>query len=180
MIKLSAGSSNANGAIQELGDIHHELSDLMHELPIIIEPELTRRGLVDALQLSIETEYRPYFSSLTWQVDEKVAENIHSFTPYISNVLYHAAREAVRNAAHHGRLSEIDQPINLNIAITWQERLIICIQDDGIGFDPTSKNGNARGQGLALHSTLMAVVGGSLAIESIAGRKTQVILKLPA
>jgi signal transduction histidine kinase len=180
MIELSSVSSKANGAIQELGKIHYQLSDLMHELPIMIEPELIRRGLVGALQLSIENEYRKYFNSLSWQIDEKVAENILSFTPYVSNVLFHATREAVRNAAHHGRQSDVDQLINLLITITWKDKLVICIHDDGIGFDPGSKNGMVRGQGLALHSTLMAVVGGSLAIESIVGKKTQVILKLPA
>ena len=168
MIYLSSGSSTTERTIQQLGEIHHQLSDLMHELPMVIEPELATRGLVGALQLSIENEYRPYFNSLTWQIDDKVAENIRSFTPYVSNVLYHATREAVRNSAHHGRQSETDHPINLLISITWQDKLVICIQDDGIGFDPGSKNGSVRGQGLALHSTLMAVVGGSLAIESIA------------
>ncbi len=180
MIYLSSSSSNTEPLIQQLGEIHHQLSDLMHELPMIIEPELATRGLVGALQLSIENEYRPYFNSLTWQIDEKVAENIHSFSPYVSNVLYHATREAVRNAAHHGRQSDTDHPVNLLISFTWQDQLVVCIQDDGIGFDPGSKNGSARGQGLALHSTLMAVVGGSLAVESISGKKTQVTLKLPA
>jgi signal transduction histidine kinase len=168
MIKLSTSSSNADGAIQEMGEIHRQLTDLMHELPVIIEPELTERGLVNALQVT------------TWQVDENVSENANTFTPYVSDVLYHAAREAVRNAAHHGRRSESDLPINLQIAITWQDRLVISIQDDGIGFDPSSKNGNVHGQGLAMHSTLMAIVGGSLAIDSFPGRYTRVILKYPA
>jgi signal transduction histidine kinase len=86
----------------------------------------------------------------------------------------------VRNAAHHGRRSESDLPINLQIAITWQNRLVITIQDDGIGFDPSTTNGKDRGQGLAIHSTLLAVVGGSLAIDSFPGRYTIVILKYPA
>jgi signal transduction histidine kinase len=152
----------------------------MHELPIIIEPELTKRGLVEALQLSTENEYRQNFNTLTWQVDEKVSDNIHSFTPYVSNVLYHATREAIRNAAHHARQSDSDHLINLLIAISWQDRLVICIQDDGVGFDPSSKNGEFRGHGLALHSTLMAVVGGSLAIDSFPGKYTNVLLKYPA
>ncbi len=180
MIKLSTGSPNTDGAVQEMGEIHHQLTDLMHELPVIIEPELTERGLINALQVTIENEYRPYFNALSWQMAENVLENTNTFTPYVSNVLYHATREAVRNAAHHGRRSESDSPINLRIDITWQDRLVISIQDDGIGFDPSSKNGNVRGQGLAMHSTLMAIIGGSLAIESFPGRYTRVILKYPA
>jgi signal transduction histidine kinase len=180
MINLTSNSSFTDGAVQELSEIHHQLAELMHELPIIIEPELTRLGLIGALQVTVENEYRQYFNNLTWQVDEKVSENTAPFTVYVSNVLYHAAREAVRNAAHHGRQSESDLPINLHISITWQDRLVISIQDDGIGFDPSAKNGKFRGQGLAMHSTLMAVVGGSLAIDSFPGRFTSVILKYPA
>lgn len=180
MIKISNGSTNTDGAIQEMGEIHHQLTDLMHELPVIIEPELTKRGLVGALQMTVENEYRPYFSSITWQVDEKVVGNSTVFTPYVSNILYHATREAVRNAAHHGRPSETDIPINLQIEFTWRDRLVINIQDDGIGFDPSANDGKDRSHGLAMHSTLMAVVGGSLAIDSFPGRYTRVILKYPA
>jgi glucose-6-phosphate-specific signal transduction histidine kinase len=64
--------------------------------------------------------------------------------------------------------------------MTWEDRLVICIQDNGIGLEEHAKKGEHNGHGLALHSTLMAVVGGSLAIESISGKNTQVILKLPA
>jgi signal transduction histidine kinase len=96
------------------------------------------------------------------------------------DVLYHATREAVRNAARHGRQSESDRPINLQITISWDDRLVIWIQDDGIGFDATIKNSANTGQGLALHSTLMAVVGGSLAVDSIPDKFTSVILRYPA
>jgi signal transduction histidine kinase len=180
MIKLSSASANTDGAIKEMGEIHYQLTELMHELPIMIEPELAHLGLVGALQVTIDNEFRQYFETLTWQIDEKVSEYSNTFTPYVSNVLYHATREAVRNSAYHGRQSESDQPINLHISITWQDRLVISIQDDGIGFDSSSKNGKVRGQGLAMHSTLMAVVGGSLAIDSFPGRYTKVILRYPA
>jgi signal transduction histidine kinase len=179
MIKLSSQALDTDGAIQEMAGIHHQLTTVMRELPSIQEPELARRGLIEALQETIDNEFRPFFNSLSWQVDEKVLKNTNSIPPYAVDVIYHATREAVRNAAQHGRHSESDHPINLHIGIGWVNGLVIRIQDDGIGFDPTIKNGEKSGQGLALHSTLMAVVGGSLAIDSMAG-KTQVILKLPA
>jgi sensor histidine kinase YesM len=56
------------------------------------------------------------------------------------------------------RQSESDLPINLHIAITWQDRLVISIQDDGIGFDLAKMESSEAG--LAMHSTLMAVIGG--------------------
>jgi signal transduction histidine kinase len=180
MIKLSSKAMNMDGAIQEMGEIHRQLTAVMRELPIMYDPELAQRGLIEALQVTIENEYRPFFNSLTWQVDEQSLANTKSIPPYASDVLFHAAREAVRNAARHGRQSESDHPINLHIAISWDGRLMIRIQDDGVGFDSSLINNENSGQGLALHSTLMAVVGGSLAVESIPDKCTYVILQYPA
>ncbi len=180
MIKLSTDAMDKEAAIQELGGIHHQLTSVMRELPAIHEPELKRRGLVEALQVTIENEYQSCFNSLTWQIDENAIVNTKSIPVYSSDVLYHASREAVRNAARHARNCDTNQLVNLHIAISWKDGLVIRIQDDGIGFDSSVINGKDTGQGLALHSALMAVVGGSLAIESVPGKHTHVILRYPA
>ena len=177
MIKLSTDGIDKNAAIQEIGQIHHQLTSVMRELPTIQEPELERRGLVEALQATIENEYRPSFNSLSWQIDDNALVNSRSLPAYAADVLFHATREAVRNAARHGRQSEADQAVNLHISISWVDRLMIIIKDDGIGFEHAAEN---SGQGLALHSALMAIVGGSLAIDSVPGKYSQVMLKLPA
>jgi signal transduction histidine kinase len=180
MIKLSSKAMDTDTVLEEMGAIHHQLTTVMHELPTLQEPELAQRGLVEALKVSIENEYRSCFTSVAWQVDQKSVENTKSIPPFVVDVLYHATREAVRNAARHGRQSESDRPINLQITISWDDRLVIWIQDDGIGFDATIKNSANTGQGLALHSTLMAVVGGLLAVDSIPDKFTSVILRYPA
>ena len=57
--------------------------------------------------------------------------------------------------------------------------LRVIIEDDGVGLGaPPAPNGGS-GQGLALHGTMMAVVGGALAAESVPGRYTRVLLTLP-
>lgn len=180
MIKLSSKALNMDGAVQEMCEIHHQLTAMMRELPMIQEPGLEQHGLIEALQGSIENEYRPFFNSLTWQIDEKVMSNFKSIPPHASEVIYHATREAVRNAARHGRLSPSDHPINLHISLSWDERLTIRIQDDGVGFNSGLRKNEDLGHGLALHSTLMAVVGGSLELESIPEKYTYVILTYPA
>jgi signal transduction histidine kinase len=179
MIKLSSKALNTDAAIQEMGEIHNQLTTVMRELPTIHEPELSKRGLIEALKGTIDNEYRPFFNTLTWQIDEQVMEHSKSIPPYASDVIYHATREAVRNAAQHGRQSESDHPINVHVTMIWNDRLIIRVQDDGMGFDSSLENKDNVGQGLALHSTLMAVVGGSLAVESIPDKFTFVIIKYP-
>jgi len=51
------------------------------------------------------------------------------------------------------------------------------IEDNGAG--PVELKSEGGGQGLILHSTMMAVVGGSLALESAPGLPTRVALYLP-
>jgi signal transduction histidine kinase len=99
-------------------------------------------------------------------------------------------REAVRNAARHGRDGDHEgdeeqkRPFCLQIAIAWHEGLEITVEDDGIGLDDNGANsaaaaGTGRGQGLALYSTMMAVVGGTLTVDSTPGRYTRVRFNLP-
>jgi len=57
------------------------------------------------------------------------------------------------------------------------ESLTIQIQDNGVGMGASTNSGT--GQGLALHSTMMAVVGGTLSTNSIPGEFTQVVLAMP-
>ncbi|NJN99286.1 MAG: hypothetical protein HC875_36930, partial [Anaerolineales bacterium] len=56
----------------------------------------------------------------------------------------------------------------------------LVIEDNGVGLASGSSGSGGSGQGLALHSTMMAVVGGTLALESIPGAYTRVTLSLPS
>jgi signal transduction histidine kinase len=101
-------------------------------------------------------------------------------------VLFYATREALRNAADHGGGGTLAQPVNVEIAVIWQEGLKIVITDDGVGLEKSIQGHvdhqpkTGKGQGLALHSTMMAVIGGSLMVESRPGQSTSIILELPA
>jgi two-component sensor histidine kinase len=180
ILNLTSNMSDTADTIHAMSEIHHQLTSLLSELPSISDPELARLGLVESLRKTVEDEFHSCFDNLTWEIDARVLEKANSISSLAAEVLYHATREAIRNAARHARHSESSHLLNLDITMTWEDRLVICIQDNGIGLEEHAKKGEHNGHGLALHSTLMAVVGGSLAIESISGKNTQVILKLPA
>jgi len=63
--------------------------------------------------------------------------------------------------------------------VTAGDGLEITIEDNGVGLNPADLASRSDGQGLALHSTMMAIVGGVLAIESLPGRFTRVRLTMP-
>ena len=70
-------------------------------------------------------------------------------------------------------------PLYLKITIGWQNGLKISIEDNGVGLAATGQPERGSGQGLALHTTMLAVVGGTLAIESELGAYTRVWITLP-
>jgi signal transduction histidine kinase len=131
----------------------------------------------------VEGEWKQAFDNVTWEIDPQAEEKAARLPPAISEVAFYAAREAIRNAARHARHVDTDIPLNLDLRIEWRSGLNIEIGDNGIGLNQGEKEGKASsdgsGQGLALHSTLMAVVGGSLVMDSAPGRFTRVTLSLP-
>jgi len=103
---------------------------------------------------------------------------VQTISPLASEVLFYAAREALRNAARYGRRADADSPLKLHITVVWREGLQIMIEDNGVGLEATRSSHRGSGQGLALHSTLLAVVGGTLTVESTLGAYTRVTLRL--
>lgn len=177
LLEISSNSVSNERMIESLSEIHATLSRLLRELPSITTPEISRLGLFQALRQMIEGEFALAFDRLDWQIDAQAENQASSLSPLTAEVLFYAAREAVRNAAQHGRDQASTQPLNLEMRAEWNNNLQITISDNGVGIT-TAPSGN-RGQGLALHSTLMAVIGGTLVVESSPGEYTRLILSLP-
>jgi signal transduction histidine kinase len=62
--------------------------------------------------------------------------------------------------------------------MVWQDGLVVSVEDSGVGLTAVSPN-NGSGHGLAIHSTTMAVIGGTLTTDSVPGQYTRVSLTLP-
>lgn len=203
MLGLSASGHNdeaTTGAVSQLAEVHREISNLLREMPLSTTPEFARRGLIGALQDAVEHEFPGAFDAVEWHIEPNAEQFARQLPPLTAEVLFYAAREAVRNAARYGRpgpgatvsneelASEILEvetscPFTLRVSSTlaesdWQ----MVIEDDGVGLG-TETSGVSQGgcgQGLALHSTMLAVVGGQLAIESVPQQFTRVTLTLLA
>jgi signal transduction histidine kinase len=178
---LSLGESGSAEGLALLADAHRRISDLLREMPSGAAPAVARLGLVTALRQALDDEWAGAFDSVTWDVAPTGAAAAAALPPLAAEVLFYAAREAIRNAARYGRPADGGRPLRLRIAVTAGSGLEITIEDDGVGLAtaPGAPAGGA-GQGLALHSTLLAVVGGTLAVESAPDRYTRVALALPA
>jgi signal transduction histidine kinase len=159
-----------------LGDVHRLISDLLRDMPTATAPQVARLGLVGALRQAVDEELAGAFDALNWYIEPGVEQKTRRIPSLTAEVLFYAAREAVRNAARHGRDETAARPLRLDVALNWREGLYILVEDNGAGI---GTGATSEGQGLALHSTMMAVVGGSLALESVPGVYTRVSLTLP-
>jgi signal transduction histidine kinase len=180
MLTLSAsGTDETHGeAVESLADTHRRIADLLHDMPTAAAPEVARLGLIDALRQAVDEEFGGAFDSVAWKVSSAAEKRAHDIASLTAEVLFYAAREAVRNAARHGR-GEDGDPLHLQIDATWDDGFEIVIADDGVGLGTEAHTDEGAGRGLALHSTMMAVVGGTLAVESAPGKYTRVTLRLP-
>ena len=172
MLSLASGAT-AEAAIQQLGAAHQEVSNLLRTLPPTVAPEIARLGLLEALKRMVAVEFAAAFDEVTWRCDAGTEDQAARLSPLAAETLYYAAREAVRNAAKHARRPDL--PAGLRLTLTARvadQQFQLAIADNGPGLPQTPGNG----QGLALHGTLMAVVGGSLALETNAGQGTRVVL----
>jgi signal transduction histidine kinase len=86
-------------------------------------------------------------------------------------------REAVANAARHGRAGRIA------VSLTCSHELRLSVADDGCGFDPATRPTHPdAGFGLLSMGERAEALGGSLAVRSApgAGATIEVVLPCPA
>ncbi len=162
-----------------LANVHHQIADLLRDLPAATAPEVTCLGLVSALQQLLQGELKLAFDQANLQAAPGVEENLPRIPPLAAEVLFYATREAMRNAARYARRPKSDIPLHLRLELAWKDGLEILVEDNGVGMGDTARQNGGSGHGLALHSTLLAVIGGSLAIESPPGASTRIRISLP-
>ncbi|MBI1258064.1 MAG: hypothetical protein GC204_11385 [Chloroflexi bacterium] len=181
MLALPAGSEDV---VEQLAEIHHQIADLLHELPAASAPEVAQLGLMPALRKALESELASAFDGVTWNIDPQSDEAVQNIPLLMAEVIYYAVREAMRNAAVYGRGNQPKRPLHLCVEMLCREGLAIIVEDDGIGFEraneaPKEAAFHGSGHGLALHSTMMAVIGGSLTVESSPDQFTRVTVWIP-
>jgi signal transduction histidine kinase len=160
-----------------LGQIHHQISNLLASLPASIAPEVGRLGLVGALQQVAEGELGSCFDGVSWKLDPAAVAMTTRFPGLVGEVVFCAAREALRNAARHGRGGNLARPLHVAVSMARDDGFQVCIEDDGVGLRNAPRSDG--GQGLILHSTLLTIIGGTLTAEAARSGGTRVVLLLP-
>jgi signal transduction histidine kinase len=173
--RLPRDNPAVNDAIRSLTQVHQQVADLIHTAHGVQSDNNGTDDLESQLRQMVGGEFGGEFNSISWEVDEPIP----SLEQVAREVIIGAVREAVRNAAVHGRGHKAERPLNLTIRTDCQDGFCITVSDDGVGFQ-SSKGHSAvpvgSGGGLTLHSTMLAIVGGALQVEERAEGGTRVTI----
>jgi signal transduction histidine kinase len=156
-----------------LAAAHRQIADLLTNQQRSAAP--LPGDLAAALHELVQGEFAHAFAAVTWQ-----GETLPPLDPLSAEVVLGAVREAVRNAALHGRGCQPERPLALTVALcVSDDEVVIRVQDNGVGLHPAVNSRQGSGNGLALHGTMLAVVGGALAVESLPSGGTMVTITVP-
>lgn len=168
----------ADVAVEQLAELHRELAEMLRGLSARGNGAIERGGLTGAIRRLVEDDFSGPFDAVACTVAPGVEQYVALLPVLTAEVLYYATREAIANAARHGRAGEAKRPLELCVGIAWRDGLQIVVEDTGVGFQPSDET-SGTGQGVALHSTMMAVIGGGWVTESRPDEFTRVTLWLP-
>ncbi len=180
MLAISAGQQQTPAIVAQLTELHRQIADILHTLPSASAKDVTTKGLLGALHTFVDHDLRGSFETVCWEIPPAAEALFAALPPLSAEVLYGAAREAIRNAAKHAAGPDAATPIHLRISAAYGTDLCLQVEDDGVGCAVSSPSQAGSGHGIALHSTLMAVIGGAWETESQPGGYTRVTLALNA
>jgi two-component system CheB/CheR fusion protein len=95
-------------------------------------------------------------------------------TPEAELTCYRILQEALHNVAKHARAQRVDVVLTVT-----DGQVVLIVEDDGVGFDPSKTAKSSGGLGLAGMRERAALVQAKLQVESGPGKGTSVFLRCP-
>jgi len=168
----SPRSPKIKAQVNQLQNLTRQMSQAIFRLVHDLRPaQLDDLGLVAALQYLVD-ETRNRFG-LETRLQIKGARQ--RLDPLIETVFFRVAQEALNNVARHAGVKEAD----LLLSFSGQS-VTMTISDRGVGFNPDEKRSPPRGWGLAGMRERAESVGGTLSLQSMPGKGTEVELQVPS
>jgi signal transduction histidine kinase len=151
--------------LQELAqEALDELRSLIFELR---PPDLEQDGLCGALRKHVEVLRRVQPSPIELELDDRIARE-----PERDREILRVAQEAIANSLRHAGASRLTVRLR-----DGDGRVVLEVEDDGAGFDPTAPELRARHLGLTSMEERARRIGGELELRSAPGAGTLVRLE---
>ncbi|HKJ38180.1 MAG TPA: GAF domain-containing protein [Anaerolineales bacterium] len=168
---ITEDPNDANDRVKRAIDgLNQTIRDLRSYILDLRPRQLGNEGLLSGIKRLI-AEYRANtFSDVTLMEPDS---DLSELTQTQSLALFHICQEALANAAKHAKAKMVQISI-----WTTDERILLEINDDGVGFDMGSMNSNI-GHGLANILTRVHSLGGEADISSILSEGTTILIWIP-
>lgn len=165
----AASGASLRSRMTRLCDELSETSKVTSELSHTLHPSFVDHV---GLETALKTLCHELSHGKSFHVHICKADFQSRITPDASLCLYRIAQEALHNIDRHSRAQNVVVELN-----TAEDRLILRVCDDGIGFTP----GEARFTGLGLTSMRerLRLVGGAVDISSAPGKGTRIEASVP-
>ena len=160
-----------NGRVAELVQQTDAVIEGLHRLAADLRP-----ASLD--HLGLEAALRQYLRSAGANFDLTVRFKARGFggdrlPAPVETALYRVVQEAMTNVVRHAHATRIDV-----LAERDGERVLVMVEDDGIGFDPEEVRGQEHLGLLGLRERA-ETLGGTLTLESAPGTGTTVVVEVP-
>jgi glucose-6-phosphate-specific signal transduction histidine kinase len=173
-ILLSIDSMELNSLKTTLVDLHKKVSSILIQIPSE-HFQKEKSSLLDALMKLSKSEFSE--DEMEWRIENNLDAKINSLNERSQELIYFAVKEVFRNIIKYAKIKDKKLFIIIEMKSNL-EYLYISIQDNGGKIDLIN-NKSGAGQGLAIHSALLATIGGNLQRDTIAGKSSTVRIKVP-
>jgi len=129
-------------------------------------------GLVVAAKRYVDDYARSFGTPLDFASDDL---DSHEVPPLVATTVYRILQEALTNVARHARAKKVAVGLRRD-----GSTLELLVEDDGVGFDAGGALKEASGLGLHGMRERVALLGGSVEIDSRPGHGTTVRARIPA
>lgn len=154
-----------------LATAHRQTAALLRDLPA--RPPVRPSGhLLADLRRLVEEEMASRFDTVHFAADGAATVTAARLRPLHAEVVFYAVRELARNAARHGHGATA--PFTLTVTATGGSELAIVVCDNG----QSAPAAGGAGQGLALHTAMLAVVGGGITLTQMPAGGSQAVLRI--
>jgi len=170
-LRLSMLKRNGDGHREQLESMETVVRQLDSRLEFIVRElrptALDELGLLHALDDYV-TNWSQHFN-IAARLHARGVDN-EPLPGEVETVLYRVTQEALTNVAKHAQANGVDVIFERNT-----DHVSLIVEDDGVGFDTDSTDG----LGLTGMRERAVLVGGSVILESNAGKGTTVFVRVP-
>ncbi len=171
LLERSADDKRLRLGLAELRDLTVETLEGVRRLAIDLRPPmLDDLGLEAAIQSHVQD------FSARWQINVNfTSSGLGRLPPNVELVLYRIVQEALSNVAKHASASRVETRLSRK-----GRTLRLLVEDDGCGFDVEAAKGSRQsGLGLFGMEERLALIGGTLRVESSPGKGTRLSAEVP-